>query len=122
MSVTGYVRVTLRTLDRERKNMSSDTIYTARACKKCGAPLSGRKDKLFCNQGCKREYRKRPWRNFKKDTCEKCGFVPVHKCQLDVDHINGDKKNNSPDNLRTLCANCHRLKTHLNSEHLNTYK
>ena len=32
---------------------------------------------------------------------------------LEVDHIDGNHENNSPTNLRTLCANCHRLKTWL---------
>jgi hypothetical protein len=45
--------------------------------------------------------------------CEECGFVPIHPCQLDVDHMDGDKKNNNIENLKTLCANCHRLKTRL---------
>jgi 5-methylcytosine-specific restriction endonuclease McrA len=31
--------------------------------------------------------------------------------QLDVDHIDGNHRNNNPENLQTLCANCHRLKT-----------
>lgn len=43
--------------------------------------------------------------------CEECGFVPVHPCQLDVDHIDGNHENDNPANLKTLCANCHRLKT-----------
>lgn len=51
------------------------------------------------------------YKSYKKDSCEKCGFVPEHSCQLDVDHIDCDHSNNSPDNLQTLCANCHRLKT-----------
>jgi len=50
--------------------------------------------------------------HFKKDTCEFCGFIAKHSCQLDVDHKDGDYTNNSPDNLQTLCANCHRLKTY----------
>lgn len=45
-----------------------------------------------------------------------CGFVPVDECQLDVDHINGDHSDNSIENLQTLCANCHRLKTKLNED------
>lgn len=57
---------------------------------------------------------------FKKPTCEDCGFVPVHPCQLDVDHVDGNKKNADPKNFRTRCANCHRLKTHLNREAANT--
>ena len=53
---------------------------------------------------------------FKKDHCELCGFVAVNKIQLDVDHIDGSNSNNSESNLQTLCANCHRLKTFLNSD------
>lgn len=48
----------------------------------------------------------------KKDHCEKCGFVAEESCQLDVDHIDGDKSNSDPSNYQTLCANCHRLKTY----------
>lgn len=55
---------------------------------------------------------------FKKDKCEQCNFVPVHSCQLDVDHIDGNKDNNSESNLQTLCANCHRLKTHVNKDYM----
>ena len=65
---------------------------------------------------------KRPhlnYRSHKKDTCEECGFVAKHRCQLDVDHLDGDHNNNSTKNLITLCANCHRLKTHLNGESAN---
>ena len=54
-----------------------------------------------------------PYAVHKKDYCQHCNFKPVHISQLDVDHIDGDRFNNDPDNLRTLCANCHRLKTHL---------
>ena len=57
-----------------------------------------------------------PWKAFRESTCSKCGFVPENICQLDVDHINGNKLDNSPENLQTLCANCHRLKTYLNND------
>lgn len=30
------------------------------------------------------------------------------KIPLDIDHIDGDFRNNFPDNLRFLCPNCHR--------------
>lgn len=56
------------------------------------------------------------FRRYKKDKCENCGFIPMHSCQLDVDHIDGNHKNDDISNLRTLCANCHRLKTHLNND------
>jgi hypothetical protein len=52
----------------------------------------------------------------KKDHCEACDFIPEHSCQLDVDHIDGNRHNNDVSNLKTLCANCHRLKTFLNKE------
>lgn len=56
------------------------------------------------------------YRKFKKGSCERCGFEPEHKCQLDVHHIDGDHENSAPENLQTLCANCHRLVTELDRE------
>jgi hypothetical protein len=52
----------------------------------------------------------------KKNYCELCGFVANHRAQLDIDHIDGDHQNNDMTNLQTLCANCHRLKTHQNKD------
>lgn len=64
------------------------------------------------------EIRKRPWLLHRKDSCEQCGFVAEHPCQLDVDHIDGCRANNDPSNYMTLCANCHRLKTLRSGDHL----
>jgi len=61
---------------------------------------------------------KKVYRKHKKDRCESCGFIPVSSVQLDVDHIDGNNKNNNLDNLQTLCANCHRLKTFLNNDYI----
>ena len=58
------------------------------------------------------------YRKHKEDQCAFCGFVAVHPCQLDVDHIDGNRSNNDKSNLQTLCANCHRLKTQLSNDHL----
>jgi hypothetical protein len=45
--------------------------------------------------------------------CSKCGWGVVHeitgKVPLHVDHIDGDHRNNTKDNLRVLCPNCHSL-------------
>ena len=44
--------------------------------------------------------------------------MAVHASQLDIDHIDGNHSNNDESNLQTLCANCHRLKTHLNRDYM----
>jgi 5-methylcytosine-specific restriction endonuclease McrA len=59
-----------------------------------------------------RKYRHRIGGYAKGTCCELCGFVAEWHSQLDVDHKDGNKQNNSPDNLWTLCANCHRIKGH----------
>ena len=41
--------------------------------------------------------------------CERCGFVAKDNCQIDIHHKDRNRKNNEPENLETLCANCHRL-------------
>lgn len=45
----------------------------------------------------------------KKNKCEKCGFIPEDRCQLDVIYKDGNKKNKDKSNLKTLCSNCGRL-------------
>lgn len=101
-------------------------------CVKCGNNPQKRLGKLkfrpLCSQCDKREYslesskkskrkylkkKRRPYREHVGTHCTTCGFKPQHICQLDVDHIDGNHENNSIENLQTLCANCHRLKTHL---------
>jgi hypothetical protein len=46
---------------------------------------------------------------YKKNKCEKCGFIPEDKCQLDVVYKDNNKKNKEKNNLKTLCANCNRV-------------
>ena len=48
--------------------------------------------------------------------CSICGFTSEYRCQFDVDHIDGNHSDDSPENLQVLCANCHRLKTLLNKD------
>ena len=40
--------------------------------------------------------------------------------QLDVDHIDGNHKNNNINNFQTLCRNCHAIKTRDNKDYLPT--
>jgi len=48
--------------------------------------------------------------------CEVCGFIPVNRCQLDLDHVDGNRHNDDVKNLQTICANCHRLKTYMTKQ------
>jgi len=77
-------------------------LYHRKLCTWCREAASGRRRGVY--------------RAHKKVKCEECGFEPIHKCQLDVDHIDGNHNNNNIGNLKTLCANCHRLKTQINKD------
>ncbi|MFD7917502.1 HNH endonuclease [Streptomyces sp. NPDC059752] len=44
------------------------------------------------------------------EVCRMCGTPPTwrgHPLPLEVDHVDGDWRNNLPENLRLLCPNCH---------------
>lgn len=56
---------------------------------------------------------------FRHDSCDHCGFIPVHPCQLECDHIDGNHNNNDECNIQTLCANCHKLKSFLCGDYTN---
>ena len=45
----------------------------------------------------------------KKVRCELCGFRAQQSAQLDVFFVDGNMRNTSPVNLKTVCANCQRL-------------
>ncbi|MFA5052706.1 MAG: HNH endonuclease signature motif containing protein [Parcubacteria group bacterium] len=49
----------------------------------------------------------------KPEYCEECGWNKRTKegyLPLELDHINGDHRDNRIENLRVLCPNCHSLK------------
>jgi len=99
--------------DSERKlcaNSDCDNLATSKGWREGG---KSRRYSRFCST-CKKNRSKK----VEKVKCEICGFVPVHKAQLDIDHIDGNRMNNDILNLQVLCANCHRLKTMENGDHL----
>lgn len=98
-----------------QKKYNGKESYLAE-CGNCNSKRYERSDarkKRLKNDAIRAKIRKRPYRYAVGDKCEKCGFIPEHKCQLDVDHIDENHSNNDPSNFQTLCANCHRLKSYL---------
>ena len=60
----------------------------------------------------------RCYTRFKKTSCEDCGLKPEYAGELDVHHIDRNRRNNNPSNLRTLCARCHRREHFKSQDHL----
>ena len=51
--------------------------------------------------------------NLKHQNCKECGWAkksPDGYLPLELDHVNGDSRDNRLKNLRILCPNCHSLK------------
>jgi hypothetical protein len=57
-------------------------------------------------------YRNMYKREHGKLECVVCGYKK-EECMIDVDHKDGNRKNNNIDNLQGLCVWCHALKTRM---------
>lgn len=66
-----------------------------------------------------------PYRRHRKQFCENidgrlgyvCESVIRLDAQLEVDHVDGNPKNNNTKNLQTLCMLCHKFKTLANKDY-----
>ena len=76
----------------------------------------------ICHTHHSQKYKTQDWdyKNDRKDYCEnidgRLGFyctdtIVKPNWQLDVDHVDGNRKNRDKSNLHTLCKNCHQYKT-----------
>lgn len=99
---------------------------STKVCHKCGIRPTRKGSK---NPNTKKYYyrkycafcEKHPELSIKKSrqtTCSLCykEFLPP---QLDLDHADGDSTNNRDENLKIICSNCHRIKTHIQKDYIN---
>jgi len=80
---------------------TNDKIYWRRLCDTCNRKHA--KKKIGGITALQRSGYK------KKLKCEICGFKAQHQVQLDVLFVDGNLKNTTESNLKTVCANCQRL-------------
>lgn len=98
----------------------NDNIKLCQLCETQPAVKNGKTDdgtqkyQLYCSKCRYDKYRYAEWQTSPcrvriRDTCERCDFIPEHICQLIIHHVDHDRTNDDPINLKTLCLNCHTL-------------
>lgn len=101
-----------------------DEITRTAVCSNCGpVSIKRKRDGWRCRIAERSRdkhsdgYVRKKYRLLRNETCARCGWKADHECQLDVHHVDRNHRNNSPENLQTLCANCHRLVTWASRNH-----
>lgn len=107
-------------------------IHNTKSCAYCSNIIEGSKSvNKFCDTFCYTKYtEEKTLENFKNGIlkeqsakevliklhgfkCMECGWDKVNplsnKCPVELEHIDGNSRNNLPDNLKLLCPNCHSL-------------
>ena len=111
---------------------SRNKIITISTCPNCSKEVTKRNNK-YCDNKCQLEYERLIifekiengdttlyFKNYKNylihkygEKCMKCGWNKVNpktsKVPIQLEHIDGNSENNSLDNLKILCPNCHSL-------------
>lgn len=113
---TSRVLGSIRQVANEHKLLLKNPDKRFGICAVCGPTRLKKKQRGYWSCRTKSNNNRVKLVQHKKSYCEACGFVAIHRSQLDIDHIDGDHNNNSLNNLQTLCANCHRLKTQTNKD------
>lgn len=109
-----------------RKDYCSVACIQRPPCQLCGKTITGRNkfrggERRFCGRRCASIANKtiegiknyvvkgftETIRRIGKIACEECGFD--NPDGLVVHHVDHDRSNNSPENLKTLCGTCHAL-------------
>lgn len=111
------IEIGQRYLSTIRINMARAQVhFEGEMCEECGIRpkscsgfLTNGQKKYRARCGvCHRARNGKPWLRFRGESCDYCGLKPLFSRTLDVHHRDGDKTNNEPDNLDTICASCHR--------------
>lgn len=110
-----------------RKSKKSDLI-----CKNCKISLRGICGSKYCSQKCHKRYNKsKTYEKLEKgqpvnskaaksaliwkhgNRCMECGWDKINQhtgnVPIELEHVDGNYKNNKLENLKLLCPNCHSL-------------
>lgn len=87
------------------RGSKSGLFFCSKKCKGKAQRIGGIKEIMPPHYGTStRNYRELYEGDF---ICRRCGYEEF-SCGVEIHHIDGDRKNNSPENFMPLCACCHR--------------
>jgi hypothetical protein len=109
-------------------NHNCNNLVTPNTYKKNGS-ISYRPICHTCHVGNDYSLAKKGITMFRKPFCDntdgrlgfKCKAKIINICQIQIDHIDGNRYNNVPENCQNLCANCHSVKTMIQRNNITKY-